>query len=300
MSFLEAVLLLSVIVLVVLLVMKKKGVENVLPQPKSADEVASTMTRAEKAELLDEYGTGRVPFEFTDKIFGEIFELNVQFVEVHGVRFDSLADALEKGAIAEKAIRRKMEVLDAELKVLRKEKYTARRHYHVEKTLFDGDVYFYQPCVIGIDTVTGPNSGKPARMAIQIEKDDDGSVGVTQVFVAEKDIANASVIYPFAVNTDSGREKFKNLIRSKKELYGAEVQEIDDIIKRLNKYNVILGQRRIKQKDGKFIIEPPTEEHRRELGYDGAPATSETVLNSETEAKGQVDSIFEQMVSSKE
>jgi hypothetical protein len=107
-------------------------------------------------------------------------------------------------------------------------------------------------------------------------------MGIATIFVASSDIANAVTVYPFDMTTQDGQDKFDALVRSKKDKYAAEIEELDAIAKHLKKYNTIVKQDRIKStSDGGYVIMPPTDAQAQEVAqHDPTPTVSNPIFGN--------------------
>ena len=258
-------LLLTIIVLVCVLLNKKEEEPVGQLERKPPEQVAEEMPSKEREELIKKFSSGTLPLVFGPNVKGEMTHLNIDYIEIDGVRYASIEEALEKNASLSEEVRYEMEVTKAELALLRREMLSAERFYQKEETVFDGTVYFYKEGIVG---VKGSHADKAPRMAVEIMEDENGLMGVIMAFLAKEDIANTKNVYQFDLTTKEGREHFKTLVRDKKE-YESEVRELDELIRRLNKYNVLMQQGRIQKTADGYALIPPTADEMKEVAkYD--------------------------------
>jgi hypothetical protein len=300
---------LSIVVAVLVALLMKKGnntsnvLDNLEPEAVSmeekAKEEAENMSDKEKNRLLKQWeGKSRDIF-FGSTISGKVTNLQVDYIKVHGNKYDSIQDALDKNKSIPENYRYKMALVDAELAVLRNENMSLSRHYHTETSVFCGTVHIYKPCIIGVETIAGPNANKAARMAVKIEKDEHGYMGITEIFVATSDIANASNFTTFVMVNDE--DKFDKLIRADKK-YMQEVAEIDAINERLEKYNYLIEEDLLTKEGNKFLFKAPTEKQIKEIKALENSAKVNPTTSTDTDTTTPINSSnpFADMVSSKE
>ena len=219
-----------------------------------------TLTAEDRERLIENYSDKLSPIQFNEAITGEIKDLKVLYIKAYGVRYNSIENALEVSKQIPDELRVKMEAFAGALKELREERENIRRFYRLEKTAFDGDVYIYNECKIKLDTPSRLNAGLPARIGLEIEKNDDDTLVIGSVFVATEDVSNSSNRTVFNIANDEEYQAFNMLITANK-MYAEEVAEIHKLIDRIEKYNTLVEQERITiSEDGTVTIAPPTPE----------------------------------------
>lgn len=219
-------------------------------------------------------------------------------VEVHGEQFDSIEEALSSGKKIPREVRKLMENVNEEAKALHKASVDERRQYRMLDTQFDGEIYVYKACKIKIDTKSRLDAKKPARIAIEMTKDEHDMVGITKIYVSKDDVSNASNRYEFDMNDDAQCESFEMLIATAKE-YEAEMAQIHIVDKRLDKYNKLMAKGRIKFIGNDILIVPPTKEEieARRAQVTKKPVAAKPALEDVVAAKEMVN---EQFVSSQD
>lgn len=291
-GFIAGLVTMATFVAVLLMVIRfVKSPETKEQKEEEKDIDVSDMDVEEREDILKQYSGKRNPFRFTEHIKGEIKDLSVQFVTVHGTRYETMEQALEESTLIKKQTRRDMKQFMAELAFLRQERERSTRYYRVEKTAFDGEIYVYQPCKIKIDTTTSLRLKKPARIGVEVVKREDGSMDISKIFVSKLDVSNDSNRYVF--NMDNEKEQISfSLLVGNSDIYKEEMFEVEKLIKRLDKYNQIVEEKRIHVgADGRITISPPTPtqlENRPKEDND----EEKTIEEVEEEAKEQVDEEF--------
>lgn len=258
---------------------------------KEAEVEEYVMTAEEREEIIAEYSGKQAPFQFNEAITGEIKDFKVLYVMAYGVRHNTIEQALELSKNIPDDVRNKMKVFGDELKDLREERENIRRFYRVEQTAFDGEIYIYNPCKIKVDTPSRLNAGLPARIGLDIKRDEDNTVYIAKVSVATDDVSNASNVTVFDMSSDSEYESFCALM-SQSKMYQEELDFIDKLDERMEKYNALVHQERITiDNEGTVTIKPPTlaQIEARRAALLGTKKPEPTVVE---EAKKQVEDQF--------
>jgi hypothetical protein len=225
-----------------------------------AMEKAEEMSRAEREDLLSKYGKTSTECTVVPGIVAQINHLNVQYITVHGVRYVSIVDAVNKAADLDDETAIRMLTLDKELYILRKEKFDAKRHYTVASSTLLGKVYVYNECTIAVDVKEGPWANKPARIAVKIGKTDGGYMTITDLYLAEGDISQATSYDHFNLRTANGKENFEKIIGNKDEEFYAEYEAIQEILARTNKHKYFVQKELLSKKNGNWVFEMPTKD----------------------------------------
>lgn len=294
-----AVVVLAAVVAIVIAVKGSKKVTVESIESKAVKE-ANKLSAAEKEEMVGKFANKSVDWihPANDKIIAKIHDLSVVSVSVHGIKYNSVVDAVKRSSSLSESEALKMMTMDKELGILRQQKFAAERHYTVTDSTFYGKVYHYNPCTIGIDVKTGKWANKPARIAVRIDKDKDGT-GIVEAYVATDDISKATSYVCFNFDKDVDFDKFQKMVLDNKEEYGAEAEVIQDIISRTTKFDYLIDKKLLKMDHGRFIFSPPTKEHLEAL----AKIDKTIVIPSEEAPKKEepkVINMFEHMHSSAE
>lgn len=111
----------------------------------------------------------------------------------------------------------------------------------------DGQVYVYQPTQF----VLGDH------LKAEISKDKFGYMSIDTVWYApEGNVTSPKAIYPFDVRTEKGSKSYAHYVENSGK-FDEEAVKMLDIISRLDKYNVLVEEGRIKVENGIYQIEPP-------------------------------------------
>jgi hypothetical protein len=302
----EATIILSVVVVaalvavIVAMVMKgKKSKSEAAPVSlyekleAKAMKLADEMSAEEKNRLVGKFGTGSYDSETAPRITTKIDSLNVLYVTAYGVRYESVRDAIERSAEMSEETALRLLTLEKELYILRKEKFNASRHYKTVKSPLFGTIYSYNACTIGIETKTGAWADKAPRMAMVIERKENGSVRAMDIYLADEDIATASSYLHFDLRKEENVKRFEELICKQEKEYGEEIEVIQTILSRVEKYNFLIEEKLLKVEAGRFVFNIPTDKQLKELKKFDTDV-------QEHESNPKVVNIFEFMHSSQE
>lgn len=251
--------LISVIVILigVVIALSVKGDKEQAKQTPA--EAAAEITRDEKRKIVSYYSGTDVAFKFGQNIKGLVTNLRVTEVDVFGTRYSTVETALKNKLLSE-GESFKLAQFEEELKIVRKEREASNPAYHLERTAFDGKVYIYRTCKVELGSEHRSKSGLPARIGIQIEKDNAGQLFISTVFVAKDDVKNESNRYKFDLLDNDDFDSFKMLVATDKE-YAIEMHDFEVINSRLAHYNQIVKEGRVDVVDGKIELKPPKPEH---------------------------------------
>lgn len=235
-----------------------KKVEKAEATPSAEEKKAQLQAEreAEKEVALKEYRNG--PVVVSPNVDGEVKEFTIMHITAYGTKYQSAEDALKVCKKLTATERDGLQELIDDMKFLRAEDINAKRLVRKIETPFDGDVHIYKPCKIKIDAPVRKAAGLPARIALSIDEDDDGNIGIGEVYLAANDITESDNRYVFDLY-DAEQVKSFTLLVVKNEEYKAEWDEIRKIQVRLEKYNGLLRDKRITYtEDGRVLIAPPT------------------------------------------
>jgi hypothetical protein len=291
-----AVIVLAAVAAIVVIVLKGKKKPTIESLESKAMKEAETMSGAEKEDLIKRLNGKSVPCTVTEHIVAQLNDLSVVHVTAYGIRYSSVKDTVERCSSLTDADALRLMTLEKEMEILRKDRFNAKRHYKAVDSVFFGKVYKYQPCVIGINTTEGKWANKPARLAVRIDRDEDGT-GITEAYLATDDISKATSYVRFDFHVEADFDRFKALVLDNKDEYGAEAKMIEELIARTAKYDYLVEQGLLKIKNGRFEFSSPTKEQLEDISKIDS-TIDPTVVDNEEEP--ETINIFENMHSSED
>jgi hypothetical protein len=238
----------------------KEEVKPVVVATVSPKERAARMTADEKAELIALYGNTN-GFTFNADVVGVVEKLHVKHIDVFGIRFNTIREALTgSSSLTEAKLRHDLETFDEELALVRRERLNdnipSARQYRIEDTLFDGKVYIYKPGLIAIQSQARINAGLAPRMALRLTKKNDGQMHVTHAYLAKEDIANATNRTAFDMREEEYFNSFNALV-IENPIFKDEVAVIIKTMERIEHFNTIVKEGRYEEKNGIVNIKAP-------------------------------------------
>lgn len=233
------VIMLAIVAIVKLA--KEKAAVKPLPQVE--------VSAKERQGIMENAGTA-VPFQISEDVFGEMTDLNVDWIDVYGVRYYSFSSALEsKDLIKEEADA--MRETDAMVAVVRNESMHEKRYLQV-KDMLDGKVYIYEPCKMKLDV-----DNLAPRVAVELVRNKDLSMMIQTILVSKLDVTIASHRYEFDMLNLDDVEAFKLLVREDA-AYEKEMKQLAEIEARIAHYNQLVARDRVAMENGHIIIYPPS------------------------------------------
>jgi hypothetical protein len=294
-SIIVVVLSAVVVVLAVKMKGKSESAESISRYEElevKAMERAEKLTGEEKRRLVESYAEVTKDWKYSG-ITAKISMLNVLSVNVSGTRYDSVKDAVDLSDMSEESALMLMQ-MEKEFYILRRDRFAASTHYKTVVSPLFGTVYSYNASTIGIDTKTGRWADKAPRMALVIEQNEDKSVKGTDIYLADADIATADSYIHFDLRKKENVQRFEDLICKQDKEYGDEIEVIQTILGRIEKYNYLISKKLLKVEAGRFVFGIPTDDQLKEV------KKFDTGEEESTEPNPNVINIFEFMHSSQE
>lgn len=262
-----------------------------------AMEKAEEMPAEERESLMRKYESGSYDCRVVDGIVAKLTDLTIAYVDVRNIRYACAKDAIEKGQeMMTKADALRLLTLEKEMYILRKQKFSAQHHYKTANSPLLGITYIYNECTIGIDVGEGKWANKAARIAVKIGKKENGEMQMTDIYLASEDISSASNYDHFDLRKTINVKRFEKLICKNEEEYGEEVQAIQEILGRIEKFNYLIKEGILKVQGNKHIFSAPSDEQLKKIEELNKQQDEE----GEDEISSNVINIFEFMHSSQE
>jgi hypothetical protein len=217
-------------------------------------------------------------------------------MDVFGVRYRSAEDAIKKSSSLTEEAAIKLLVFEKELYILRKERFSASRHYTTGSSMVLGTVYAYSECTIAIDVTEGKWANKPARMAVTIKKKENGQMQMMDIYLAQEDISSASSYDHFDLRKSVNIKRFEKLICKNEAEFGVEVEAIQQILARIEKFNYLIEKNLLKVEGSKFIFGVSSDDELKRV----EELNKQQDGGQEEELPSNVINIFEFMHSSQE
>jgi hypothetical protein len=227
-----------------------------------------------------------------------INSLRVSYVEVYGVRFDTIKSAINSSKDISDKVAYDMVVIEKELVIARREKFAAERHYEVMPSPFFGDVHVYKDCMIGIATKSGKWADKAPRIAVRIEKDTDSNeVGVTAVYLATDDISAATSVHSWDLNNATEDKDFDKRVIKNKDEFNGESEVLQNLFARIEKYCYLVREKLMVLDNGRWVFKPATDEQLKHIAELNKKLEITVAVGSEEK---KAENMFEFMHSSAE
>lgn len=260
------VVLAAIALVVIAITMKGKKKEvSIDNRYKSLEEKAvkkaEKMTAVEKADMLKRHSTDSWLGKVSDNVLIRITALDIEYVSVFGMHYDSAELAVNNAKDLSDEHALGVMVIEKELAILRKERFTAERHYKVLSSPFFGDVHVYNDCTIGIKAKDGEWANKAPRIAVRIEKDTETKeVGVTKVFLAAGDITTATSVHTWDLNDINEDKDFEKRIIKSADKFSAEAEVLQNLFARIEKYCYLINEGLMVFENSRWTFKPATDE----------------------------------------
>lgn len=233
--------LLAVLVVGIVLVAKvwRKG-KDVTPE-EAARMMMQDLDR--KEEVIQKYSGNHVPFKFDTHIVGLASAFRVIYVEVYGVRYGSIKDAVQNDNRIDEDVRFDMLQFEEQLRILREEFLKEERFYMEKDVVFggiDGKVRVYKECTIAIQPESRAQLGLPPRMAVDIEIMSDGRREISKIYIASEDVlVNEGMV--FDMQNQNDKQSYETLVGGT-DIYKDEKKVLAELAIQLDAFNQLVEQ----------------------------------------------------------